>query len=337
MMSEQIREKNLPEYYYENDWLENKIIEIREATRILHGVSFAFITDVHVPSNKMYSKYLLKEVLDRTTVMDVFCGGDAVYAFGSKRDSLAQAETMIEYSNYVSDRFYMAHGNHDITIRTSWEDTSGFTAQWGAIYDLVMRQRENDVHGVPGKCFYYVDNAVQKVRYVVLDAYEKIAAEDQAWGITDYISQEQYEWLTKEALQVQGYTIVVFAHPAGDSEIPSYSKKMIPIADMLRALNNRKFYSYHEDGILAVADFTEATSVVAAFICGHNHGDYDHTEGGLLTISTASDAPYNDDPKWKRSKGNITEQAFDVFTIDTEKRTISTVRIGAGENRNWRY
>ena len=85
------------------------------------------------------------------------------------------------------------------------------------------------------------------------------------------------------------------------------------------------------------ADFREATSVVAAYICGHNHGDYDHTERGLLTISTTCDASYNDDPKCMRIRGNVTEQAFDVFTIDTREKRISTVRVGAGENRSWRY
>lgn len=64
----------LPEYYYENNWLEDKIAQIQEATRILQGVSFVFITDIHVPSNSMNSKYLIREVLKRTTVEDVFFG-----------------------------------------------------------------------------------------------------------------------------------------------------------------------------------------------------------------------------------------------------------------------
>lgn len=327
----------LPEYYFENDWLEQKMAEIRKATRILHGVSFAFITDTHVPSNAMNSKYLLQEVVRQTTVKDVFFGGDSVYAFGTQQECLAQAESMIAFSNEVTDRFYNVHGNHDFTIRTSWEDPSGFTAQWGTVYDLVMRQRENAVSGKAGKCYYYLDNKVQKVRYVILDAYERAAAENQAWGISDYVSQEQYDWLVQEALNVQDYTIIAFAHPSADPEVPSHSEQMIPVAELLRALNNREKYSWKQGGLNVEADFTKATSVAAAYICGHNHGDYDHTERGLLTISTTCDASYNDDPKCKRSLGDRSEQAFDVFTVDTETRTISTVRVGAGENRSWKY
>lgn len=84
-------------------------------------------------------------------------------------------------------------------------------------------------------------------------------------------------------------------------------------------------------------DFSDATSVVSAYLCGHNHLDADCFEDGLLMISTTSDAPYQDDPKWKREAGTLTEQAFDVFTINTQERTVSAIRIGAGKNRSWRY
>ena len=329
--------KELPEYYYENNWLEDKIAQIQEATRILRGVSFVFITDIHVPSNSMNSKYLIREVLKRTTLEDVFFGGDAVHAFGTEEECLEQAEAVIRYANDIPHRFFTVHGNHDFTIRTSPKEATGFTAQWETVYDFVMRQRENDVKGVPGKCFYYLDNPVQKVRFIVLDAYECVAERDVAWGVYDSISQEQYDWLANEALNVQGYTIIVFAHPSCDREVDSYSEKMVPVANMLRALNSRSLYSCQQDGILVEADFREATSVVAAYICGHNHGDYDHTERGLLTISTTCDASYNDDPKCMRIRGNVTEQAFDVFTIDTREKRSSTVRVGAGANRSWRY
>lgn len=43
----------------------------------------------------MNSKYLIREVLKRTTLEDVFFGGDAVHAFGTEEECLEQAEAVI--------------------------------------------------------------------------------------------------------------------------------------------------------------------------------------------------------------------------------------------------
>lgn len=42
-------------------------------------------------------------------------------------------------------------------------------------------------------------------------------------------------------------------------------------------------------------------------------------------------------PKYRRTQGDVTEQAFDMFTVDTCAKRISTVRVGAGVNRSGRY
>ena len=130
---------------------------------------------------------------------------------------------------------------------------------------------------------------------------------------------------------------MLFSHIPADSEVNSYASVMYPVHMIEKALNSRGKYSFQNDGSPVYVDFTESTSVVACHIAGHCHGDYSHKDENVWTITTTCDASYNDDPAVKRTRGTVTEQAIDVFSIDTTKREIKTVRFGAGENRIWNY
>ena len=85
-------------------------------------------------------------------------------------------------------------------------------------------------------------------------------------------------------------------------------------------------------------DFTDTTNEIICVISGHNHADKSNVKDGLLSITTTSDAYYNDDPDvTTRTKGTVTESAIDVFSIDLDKRTIKAARIGAGNSREWNF
>ena len=85
-------------------------------------------------------------------------------------------------------------------------------------------------------------------------------------------------------------------------------------------------------------DFTNTTNEIICNIAGHNHKDRDNYRDGLLSITTTSDAYYNDDTDvTTRTKGTVTESAIDVFTINLEERKIKTVRIGGGVNREFTF
>ena len=87
-----------------------------------------------------------------------------------------------------------------------------------------------------------------------------------------------------------------------------------------------------------VYDFTQAKAKVCAIISGHIHNDYNEMKAyGVPSITTACDAINGSaqgiSPTYVRSEGTVTEQAIDLFFVDTTARTIKTIRLGAGENR----
>ena len=83
--------------------------------------------------------------------------------------------------------------------------------------------------------------------------------------------------------------------------------------------------------------------IIAAVICGHSHNDIiTRSNTGIPCISTTCDAAYTSASDYdktlpNRVKGTTTEQAFDVFHINTLNRIIYVTRIGAGGNREFDY
>lgn len=105
----------IPDYYYADDYLPNKIDEIKKACSVLHGVTFAFITDVHFKANQKQSKKLLRKVLDETNVPFVICGGDIVYLLGTEEELYEQITDFNEFKSCIGkDRLFCTRGNHDL-------------------------------------------------------------------------------------------------------------------------------------------------------------------------------------------------------------------------------
>ena len=105
----------IPDYYYADDYLPNKIDEIKKACSVLHGVTFAFITDVHFKANQKQSKKLLRKVLDETNVPFVLCGGDIVYLVGTEEELYEQITDFNEFKSFIGrERLFCTRGNHDL-------------------------------------------------------------------------------------------------------------------------------------------------------------------------------------------------------------------------------
>lgn len=73
-------------------------------------------------------------------------------------------------------------------------------------------------------------------------------------------------------------------------------------------------------------------------LSGHFHADGDvRTSGGMPIIATTCDAWRNEYSSLSRTKGTVSEQAFDVVSIDKTNRKIYLTRIGAGTDRVFDY
>lgn len=290
----------VPGYYTVNEYINNKCERIRT---LLDGCAgdgdaFVFVTDQHWPLNAQKSPALINYISKHVHIPCVFSGGDTA-DYGSE-----------EYANMLEAGFggeiHHAMGNHD------WfGDLDGNKLAY--IFDMGKREQIGDAK----RHYYYVDNAQQSIRYIVLNAFS-----NETGTLGTAYDTEQINWLRDVALNVEsGWTVLVITHclyACGDT-----AASFAPSPD-------------GASDIVSVLDSAECE--VACVIQGHLHLDrIGHTPGGIPVVATTCDkySPWIDgDTNMEpflsnRVEGTITEQAFDVVVLDKAHRQLTFVRIGA--------
>lgn len=93
------------------------------------------------------------------------------------------------------------------------------------------------------------------------------------------------------------------------------------------------------DSVSVDADFTQAKGELVGYFAGHTHADTNSSPGGIPVITTRCDAKQEntDALKAERIAGTVTEQSFDVFTVDKANGKIYATKIGAGSDREISY
>lgn len=162
------------------------------------------------------------------------------------------------------------------------------------------------------------------------------AENTDAWGTQFVISQDQADWLVTKAKEKDGWKFIFICHVPCDSNLDSYHPNEEYFHKVAAAINGKQKLSYHDTGINEDADFTGTTSQVVTILAGHNHVDQSSFKDGVLSITTTSDARYSDGG-WARKPQSYTSPAFDVVSIDYDKGTINTTRIGGGQDRVFSY
>ena len=328
----------LKSYYvpYMNDKI-TKIIDTEKSYGI--GDEFIFITDTHWGDNEKQSPKLIENIKSNTGLVNVIFGGDVPRAYGSKDnldDDIAGYNKVVK--RMVREQSYFPIvGNHDFTIRYSRDTEDGFTYGVQESYGLFGRRLENYTNIADHNMYYYRDNKANKIRYVFVNTEEEINV-GSSWGVQAKVSQSQADWLIDTALNVpDGYQIFVVGHVPIHPSQPSYSSSLDVLRKIFEAVNNKANLSFDTGyGTVVNHDFSNTNTKVIAYLAGHCHKDTNVTDNGLLHITTGCDAHYGDD-KWSRTPQTTSEQLFDIFFIDKENSKISTVRIGAGEDRSFNY
>ena len=125
-----------------------------------------------------------------------------------------------------------------------------------------------------------------------------------------------------------GWYYIFISHIPADPAIESYHSSQNKLHNIMLALKNKTTYEN--------VDFSTSNNVAVCHIIGHNHKNQSNVDNNFLSISTTCDACYSDDGDGAK-KGTLTEQAFDVFTIDYDNGTVQTHRVGRGSDRSWNY
>lgn len=326
---------DLPSYYYDNDWLDSKISEINTASAFTNGVVLPFITDLHFQANAKNSKYLLREVIEKTAASIVLFGGDYAPAYGTQSVLQGTLDDQMDYFGYLGhDICFSVLGNHDYRITASSTDSTQTKFTWGKTYNTVFRPNERwQINARTSGGFYCIDNDVQKTRIIMLNSCTPPTSSYDA-QMDGYcrVGAEQTQWFVDVLKEKANYKIIVVSHIPSDPDMPSYSNEMDDIQTLLEAFVAKTSGSTQHGAY----DFTNTTNELVCHICGHSHSDDSHVSNGVLSISTTCDAHYRDDGHGA-VVGTVTEQAFDVYCINYDTKAISAVRVGRGNSRSWTY
>ena len=298
---------NVPEYYFENNYLDNRIQVIKEAIDECYEdcEAFFWITDIHweEPFNARQSPVLIKYIASKTGLDMILNGGDTANAQDICEDAI---EHLIDALG--SNRVYTVTGNHEIVTASQYENP------FARVADEIRGHNTDIVYGDNDRSYCYFENNENKVRYVGLASFGFYHDN----RCDSCYTPAQLEWFTNTALNVSvGWTIIIFTHSLYCVSCATDKMYTSPVGanDFIQAIDN-----YDGNG------------TIACVLIGHTHRDRIHIGStGIPYIITASDrySPFDDDINVSRIPGTISEQHFEVFVMDKKKREIKLFSIGA--------
>jgi len=338
----------VPDYWREH--LEEKIARIRKLQTQAgwDGASFGAITDIHVVTNAWHSPALMEEVLRRCCVPYFFNAGDTISGAGHciPEDLWLDIDDFREAFAPIESRCLMVEGNHDPAYSTVEGPNTGYRqsvpqAEFNEHFFRMETLYPNRTFG-PGGGYYFADDVVHKMRYIVLNSHDAPNDDVQENGLAVYSKfhtfeyrQEQLNWFANVALDVPDpeWTVTLCTHenPVSSDDCIACSTPLI--LGIINAFRNHTSYAgscEHADPAFNASvsvDYTGRGGNFTAWISGHTHLDLFCQPEGVNCLSIAGDT--RDRAKF----GTIHEQAFDVFTVNKKERKIYITRIGEGEDR----
>lgn len=304
-------------YYYDSYYIEKRD-SIRAKLKDIgfYGDAFAFVTDTHWNRNSKWSPNIIHKLLRDTMLNKVFHGGDIVPAYGTEAEMYEYAYGDATAFNKLGDKLHRILGNHDLHIT---DNGTYYALSSSEVYGVLLaNQNISSTQNGTLKGYYYIDNDIQHIRYIFVNTFEENASY--------YMSVEQQEWVKSKLKEVNnGWNVVVIGHCPILETQDSASSTLSNFKSLLEIFANH-----------TTSDFENGTSKLVAYICGHMHEDMYSKVNGVNHIVCTSDACYSDDG-YGRQINTTSEQAIDIFFIDTQNGTLSTIRFGGGNDREFTY
>lgn len=165
------------------------------------GVAFAFITYVHVGSNRMRSPMLLKYLQSHGYINKVVCGRDIIYnCYDNKNKAL---DELLKWANETRTlNIVTLLGNHDLNSDNQTKHEAEL--EESDFYEIVSKPSASRVVYPEGELYGYEDDVKQRVRYIYLNT----GAPDSS-----VIDTEQLGWMQERLLELNSnWTTIVFCH-----------------------------------------------------------------------------------------------------------------------------
>ena len=343
----------LPDYYFEDDYLPDRVAAIN-ANRLTMGrnsFEFVWFTDLHVYNNSldrtrnaMNSVKLCQYIAQWAGIDTVYCGGDLVdngNVATTKEDCMEILGGVRAYLDPIWDHVYPIIGNHEWNNPSGNKDTEQLPLT--PIRLLLTQDAEkrstravfddNGTSRVSAYGSYIIDDPVKQIRTLFL------GCSDSA-----IFTLPEYKWLGKVLESTpQGWSLLVMSHIGVTNTVGSSGpvndnfERFTEMLDAAKAADNDYTLTWTVDqttysaGPFDFSNFADVT--IIGVICGHNHQDKDYTTtGGIHVISTTCDrGPKSNssaDFIAARAFGTVKEQALDVCQVDITNGKLYMTRIG---------
>ncbi len=202
--------------------------------------------------------------------------------------------------------------------------SSGLTAQSGKTVSNYIPCKKGDIVRIKGVDF--VDNAD---RYIVYKS-----------DRTDYIDSQYVNYPSEGVIASFEKVGDVYEISLADNNNIAYIRFAFTTPsnpeDVIITVNEEiAETALGYDAVSVNADFSDAKGTLVGYFAGHVHLDRHTTNHGFPIITTRCDAQEEntEDLYNERVSGTVTEQSFDVFTVDKSSKTVYATKIGAGEDR----
>lgn len=307
------REDDIPGYYYENNYLPERVSAIKNALGAESiaddKIAFFWITDMHWEKNynTRLSPSLIRFISQATGIDVLLDGGDNGNAPKTCEDVVCHLTDALG-SNHV----YSVTGNHELLGAYEMDHPLKHV-------NTSLRSHNNDiVFGDDDGSYFYLDDHNKKLRYVGLSTFGSYNGEKY----TSAYNLEQLEWFKNTALDVSsGWTIIIFTHSLYYVNIKTDKLGPSPAG---------------AEDFISVIDNYDGKGEIACVLMGHSHRDRIHIgSSGVPYIISSCDrySPYSidgiPDINIERIPGTITEQHFEVVVMDTVNKEVLLLPIGA--------
>lgn len=296
----------LPPYYFTENYIYTKRSNVLSHFDdcAYNGMMFYFITDVHWDTNSHRSPALLKYMKEITEIKDLVFNGDGITNYDSKESAIINYNTFRRsFAEWEGTHWMPVVGNHELNNPGA---TAGSTAQLtpSEAYGMVTKENERLIKRLD-EYSYYIDFEAVKVRMIFVGCkYDSQIATVTQTAVVGAIETTP-----------QDYKILVCSHIGltGKGSTGDIDTTLQPIVDALDIVHEK----------------------VIAVLTGHRHADGAvTTDAGVLIVATTCDG-LAEGGSLTRTRGTITESAFEVVQIDLENDKMYLTRIGAGSNRTF--
>ncbi|MBQ4320711.1 MAG: metallophosphoesterase [Oscillospiraceae bacterium] len=314
------------------------------------ALAFALVTDTHLSDTGDDTRAAMQEADAQIGYEFVIHLGDFLNGFNPPKltERLYREETAAYAAAIRANKLFVVQGNHDGFRDETWYGQNIPDAKPNDWYHAQTRfidaYGETTHHG--DDPFYYADIAEHKLRLICMCSLDNtFLPEEKKWKTWNAVSQAQYEWFCREAVQVpDGWTVIVCSHipPVAihreDLDEGGLAEKHgRDCCDVLCAMINRQKAVIGGEEV----DFENRDVSVAAWLFGDIHGDTQRKYKDLTLISTASQTAYIpqlwslDYGKFPspRTLGTPDQDCWDSVVLDRDARKLYFFRFGAGEDR----